>query len=88
LSLQNSTYSDMYMNLVMVKKPAMFPPVSAIYFALLLKAPTQSGRILALLISNKYLQMYTELQQDLIFISLHVLGHLNSPTRRAFEPCL
>jgi hypothetical protein len=57
------------MNLVMVKKPAVFLPVPAIYFALLLlEAPKQPGRILALLISNQYLQMYTELQQDCIFV--------------------
>jgi hypothetical protein len=38
----------MYMNSVMVKKPAVFCPVAAIYFALLLlKAPKQSGGILA-----------------------------------------
>jgi hypothetical protein len=41
-------HSDMYMNLVMAKKPAVFLPVSAIYFALLvLEMPKQSGRILA-----------------------------------------
>ena len=50
-------------------KTSCVPGSSAMYFALLLvETPKHSGRILAFIISNRYLLMYTELQQDHIFI--------------------